>query len=223
MEKLRIGNEEIRYSIHRTSDSKYAHLKLKPNHELEVFIPMNNRIDVKRLLLKKRRWIAKSYAEMSTNIRIFDGRQVLYKGTPYDVVFKKGSGKRNVRIDNGKIVLPIRSNEERKEALKRWMSNQTGILVRRRLDAYRLKHGLSFNGFSVKDTKRWAYCTKDGYVVFNWRLSALPRELADFVVLHEIGHLREFNHSHRFRYALATLCPDFKEKEAMLKRYVYDS
>jgi predicted metal-dependent hydrolase len=50
----------------------------------------------------------------------------------------------------------------------------------------------------------------------------LPRELADFVVLHEISHLREFNHSRRFRYTLATLCPDFKEKEATLKRYAYD-
>ena len=50
----------------------------------------------------------------------------------------------------------------------------------------------------------------------------MPSDLADYVVLHEISHLREFNHSRGFRYALASLCPDFKEKEAMLKRYVID-
>lgn len=220
MEKFRIGNQEIRYSIRRTLDSRYVHLKLKPNLELEVSIPMNSRVDVKRLLLKKRRWIAKAYAEISANIRILEGKQVLYKGTRYEVVFRKSDGKRTPRIGNAEIVLPVRRGEEPREALKRWMRNQTGRLVRRRLDEYRLRHGLSFDGFSVRDTRRWAYCTKDGQAVFNWRLSALPRELADYVILHEISHLKEFNHSHRFRYALATLCPDFKEKEARLRNYV---
>jgi hypothetical protein len=48
----------------------------------------------------------------------------------------------------------------------------------------------------------------------------LPRELADYVILHELSHLKELNHSRRFKYELASICPDFKEKEAMLKRFI---
>lgn len=70
------------------------------------------------------------------------------------------------------------------------------------------------------DTKKWAYCKRDGRLVFNWQLIALPRELADYVVLHEVTHLSEFSHSNRFKRKLALICPDFREKEAMLKRYI---
>lgn len=102
------------------------------------------------------------------------------------------------------------------------MSTETRRFVQKRASNYSRKLKSSLNSLSVKDTRRWAYCTKNHNLVFNWRLIALPSDLADYVVLHEISHLREFNHSRGFRYALASLCPDIKEKEAMLKKYAID-
>ena len=75
---------------------------------------------------------------------------------------------------------------------------------------------------AIADIKKWAHCTRDGDLVFNWQLIGLPRNLADYVILHETVHLKEFNHSKKFRYRLARGCPNFKEKESMLKKFMIE-
>ncbi|MFQ6060534.1 MAG: M48 family metallopeptidase [Thermoplasmata archaeon] len=71
----------------------------------------------------------------------------------------------------------------------------------------------------VKDTKRWGYCKRNGDLVLNWQLIALPRKLAEYVILHELAHLSEFSHSKGFRARLAAMCPDYREREDELKKY----
>jgi predicted metal-dependent hydrolase len=100
------------------------------------------------------------------------------------------------------------------------MSEETEKLVKRRLALYGRKYGFHINGFSVGDMKKWAHCAKGGVLSFNWQLIGLPRELADYVILHELSHLKEFNHSKRFKYELGSVCPDFKERDLMLRRFV---
>jgi predicted metal-dependent hydrolase len=192
-------------------------LKFRPSLELEITIPSERQVDVKKVLWKKRHWIKSKYEEIASSRKVFDGKQVLYKGIAYEVTFTLRT--KTPRVSHGRVVIPQQNEETTQEALERWMSSATKRYVRRRLDNYRQAFKLHLNGFSVQDTKRWAYCLRNHHLVFNWRLIALPSELADYVVLHEICHLREFNHSRSFRCALASLCPDFKEKEAMLKRY----
>jgi predicted metal-dependent hydrolase len=218
MDKHSFGNEEIRYIVRKNPDSKYVQLKLRPNLELEVTIPSERPVDVKRILWKKRDWIERKYQEMAAKRKIFDGRQVLYKGAQYKIAFKRRV--KRAQVSSKSIMLPLHDAEEPQAALKRWMGNETKKFVQRKVGNYRSRIRLSSGDFSVGDITKWAYCTRSRHIVFNWRLISLPRELADYVVLHEICHLKEFNHSLSFRYALASLCPDFKEKEAMLRRYV---
>jgi predicted metal-dependent hydrolase len=219
MNRYRLRNGEIRYSVRKNANPKYVQLKFRPNLELEVTIPSKGHIDVEKILARKRRWIERKHDELTTTTRIFDGQRVLYHGIPYRVIFSRTA--RKTKVGGRRITLPLLDNEESQEALKRWMTNETKRFLQRRLGNYQRKLHLPFKGFSVKDTKRWAFC-RERHLVFNWQLAALPRELADYVVLHEISHLKEFNHSQKFRYVLASLCPDYREKEAMLRTYVAD-
>jgi predicted metal-dependent hydrolase len=84
------------------------------------------------------------------------------------------------------------------------------------LPVYATRFGVSLGNVSVKNTKRWGYCTKDGDLVFTWQLIALPDTLAEYVMIHELTHLFEFNHSKRFWAKLASVCPDFKERQHAL-------
>jgi predicted metal-dependent hydrolase len=216
-----LGNRKIRYVVRKAPDSKYAQLKLTPNHPLEVIVPVRQKINVKQLLKKKRKWIESKFDEMLKSKKIFDSRRLLYRGTYHNVIFGSALTKR-IRVSAGKIILPPSNGMDWKEIVKNWMRHQTKRLVDKRLNHYTHQLGLSFANFSVRDTRKWAYCTRDGKVVFNSQLIALPQELADYVILHEITHLEEFNHSKRFRYKLASICPDFKERELMLKQFVAD-
>ncbi len=219
MNTLQIGDKQVPYKVMESPDSKYVHLKLRPNLELEVFVPAVSKVDVRAVLEKKRNWIATKYDEIVNSRKVFDGTMLLYRGKPHEVNFDRSPGPVEGH-ENGRLTIKVDEDMEQRAALYDWMKTETEKLVRKRLNHYSKKLKLSFNRFSVHETKKWAYCTKNRRLVFNWRLVALPKKLSDYVILHELTHLGEFSHSRRFRYLLASVCPDFKERESMLKLFV---
>ncbi|MBA7641957.1 hypothetical protein ES703_49643 [subsurface metagenome] len=72
----------------------------------------------------------------------------------------------------------------------------------------------------ITDTKRWGYTRKDGEVVFNWQLSALPPEIGEYVVVHELVHLVYMNHKRSFHSKMVSLIPDYKVKEKILHNFI---
>jgi predicted metal-dependent hydrolase len=219
MNTLQIGDRQVPYKVRESPDSRHVHLKLRPNLELEVLVPAVSEIDVRAILKKKRNWIRAKYDEIVNSKRVFDGTELLYRGKPHEVEFTR-SPNAVVRHENGRITIKVDEGMERRSALYEWMKTETEKLVRERLTHYSKKLRLSFNSFSVQETKKWAYCTRNRKLVFNWQLAALPRNLSDYVIVHELAHLGEFSHSRRFRHLLASLCPDFKERESMLKLFI---
>jgi len=219
MGTLKVDGRAIKYFVRRRPHGKSIYLRMKPNLELDISIPLRFKVDVRAILRKKRDWIKKKCVEMANSVKMFDGKRVLYRGAYHRLVTVR-STRRKVRVWNGKIALPICDGTGLKQALKQWMKRETEKIVRRGLANYGKKYRLSVNGFSVQDTRKWAYCTKTGSLAFSWQLAGLPPDLTDYVILHEMIHLKEFNHSRRFKYELASVCPDFREKEAMLKRFV---
>jgi len=104
-------------------------------------------------------------------------------------------------------------------ALREWMKTETTKRVTKKLEEYTQRFGISFRNVYIKTTKQWGYCTSDRDLIFNWQLIALPDALIDYVILHELAHLLEFNHSKRFRVTLASMCPDFKERRDELNYF----
>lgn len=88
----------------------------------------------------------------------------------------------------------------------------------------RVAHFNSFYGFSVgrisiRDTKtRWGSCSKRGNLNFNYKILFLPAHLADYIVVHELCHLQEFNHSQNFWALVAKIFPNHKAMRAELKK-----
>jgi predicted metal-dependent hydrolase len=66
---------------------------------------------------------------------------------------------------------------------------------------------------------RWGSCSRRGTISLNWRLVQAPGFVRDYLVLHELAHLKEMNHSRRFWSEVARLCPDFAEAERWLKQH----
>jgi len=66
---------------------------------------------------------------------------------------------------------------------------------------------------------RWGSCSRRGTISLNWRLVQTPVFVRDYLVLHELAHLKEMNHSRRFWDEVARLCPGFREAERWLKQH----
>ena len=154
--------------------------------------------------------------EVSKTTKIFDERKVLYKGHYYRLAFVPLRTQR-ISVRDHNIVLPNYAKINLKQVVADWMSKETGKLVEKRLKHLAKRLKTRANGFSVRDTRKWAYRTRDKRIVFNSQLIALPTGLADYVIVRELARLRE---SGRPRSALALFVPDFKEKELLLKRFI---
>lgn len=81
-------------------------------------------------------------------------------------------------------------------------------------------HRFIYGRIAIKNHKsRWGSCSKKGNLNFNYRIVALPRHLAEYIVAHELCHLLELNHSPRFWHLVGAMFPDYKKLRAELKAY----
>lgn len=82
-------------------------------------------------------------------------------------------------------------------------------------------YGFSYGRIAVKNTRRiWGSCSRKGNLNFSYALLLLPRELADYVVVHELCHLKEHNHRPEFWALVAKALPDYRARRRELRRYV---
>ncbi|MCP8323891.1 MAG: M48 family metallopeptidase [Candidatus Methylarchaceae archaeon HK02M2] len=221
MPKLSIGDKEIDYRVKRGRGRKYVYLRFTKNFELEIILPKDSNVKPEEIIRKKRPWIERKYQELSERKQIFDvgGNKVLYKGKYHDLEVIT-SEKATIKMDKEKIILSTPDDMDHKTLLKNWMKRKTKSYLKRKIPTYADKFGIEINDFKVRNMKKWGTCNRKGELTFSSQLIALPEELVEYIILHEISHLSEFNHSKNFRCKLASLCPDYIEREMMLKNIV---
>ncbi len=82
------------------------------------------------------------------------------------------------------------------------------------------EHGFTYNRVVIKNNiSNWGSCSSKGNINLNLRLVTLPQSLQDYVMLHELCHLKEMNHGPRFHALLESLCPGHRQLEKELKQY----
>lgn len=115
-----------------------------------------------------------------------------------------------------KKVLPAVETREGKEKIKH--------LIEERVSYYAQLMGVTYNRITMRNQKtRWGSCSSQGNLNFNNRLLFVPEELLDYVVVHELAHRKEMNHSRAFWNVVGTYLPDYKERRAKLREYHIDA
>jgi predicted metal-dependent hydrolase len=98
-----------------------------------------------------------------------------------------------------------------KDRVEAWLQNEARTLFKARLALYEERLGVAHRVLRLSSAKtRWGSCSADGRILLNWRLIHFPLSSIDYVVAHELSHLKEMNHGPRFWATVATILPEFE-------------
>lgn len=222
MQTIQVNGKEVKYRLRRGNSRKYVILKFLPEERLEIILPKNCVIDVEALLKKKSSLIERKYRELANRQKILDGNMLLFKGKQrqIEVLENEQPPKNRVTVQGDQILVIIKEGEDAATLLKDWLTQKTEQYVLRTLQRYLNIFNTKPTEVKIKNTRRWGYCTSRRSLVFNWQLVALPKEVAEYVVLHEYAHLTEFNHQKAFHKIMANVCPEYRKREKGLKKFI---
>lgn len=108
------------------------------------------------------------------------------------------------------------------DAVRRYFEKSRGWILYESLYAFSRKMRVAPADVALCDFKaRWGSCDADGRIKLNWRLTMLPPELRDYIIVHELSHLRELNHSAQFWAAVGEYCPGYRVYRKRLRDFSF--
>lgn len=121
---------------------------------------------------------------------------------------------KNIRqVENRKTDQIMISEEQRREGIER-----AKRIFPERTAYFALRMGVDYGRITIREQKtRWGSCTSEGNLNFNWRLIFAPEKVLDYVVVHELAHRKEMNHSPAFYAVVASVMPEYKIYEKWLR------
>ncbi len=137
------------------------------------------------------------------------------------LVVADGNPRPKVRLEDGRVVVlvPRATTSEVTRAIKEWYRSEASVVIKQSVWRMSRRLDLRFDTIMIRSQKtRWGSCSSQGNLSFNFKLATAPQEVIDYVVLHELMHLKEPNHSKRFWRLVEQECPKYREYREWLKR-----
>lgn len=227
--QVHYGDSVIQYRVCHTPNrvGKLA-IHVHPNGIVQVDAPNGAEVDeIKKAVLKRARWIVKHLAEIEEQEKhvlkreYVSGETHFYLGRRYQlkVLTRKNE---YVKLLAGRLEIGTcdRSPEHVSQLLHEWYVNRCHDVFKRRLNE--VAAGLPWvkgKGRTFKVTpmqKQWGSCSPKGLISLNPHLVKAPRDCIDYVLLHELAHIKEHNHSKRFYSLLSRYMADWESRKAKL-------
>jgi predicted metal-dependent hydrolase len=160
---------------------------------------------------RRRRALARAAAEVART-----PGTVPYLGGELALVAQAG----RTRVHRRSDALLVPQGTGRVAALERWYRRAARAEIAPRLDAAVARAGTAYTRLTIRGQRtRWASCSENGAMSFNWRLLLAPAPVLDYVIEHEVCHLEVMDHSPRFWRLLESRVPDWRDHARWLRRY----
>lgn len=215
---LSLGSKRIEYTVTKGPGRKYTYFRFLPDLTLQVIIPSGRRVDIEEEIAARAAWLEREHDRLTRTKNVLTPSTVMYGGEYLKFVIFHGIGETLLPDPGrGEVLAPADDPRLIKELVRRWFLAESSAYAVRRAAELAPKVGARPSVVDAREIGKWGYCTRTGRVSFSWQLVALPERLREYVVLHELTHLREFNHSDAFKRRLSSVCPDFRERERELE------
>ncbi len=195
-------------------------LRVRPGGVLRVTIPRGgSQREAARFVRKHADWIRRERVRLAAAeaSRWVPGGTIRLRGEPVAIAVTGDPGRRSVKYGERTVPLPDAASDLRR-AIEGDLRRLARVELGSRLRELAGLHSLTVAGVSIRNQRsRWGSCSREGRIALNFRLIQMPPAVSDYVLLHELMHLREQNHSRRFWRHVEEACPGFRAAERWLK------
>lgn len=189
-----------------------------------------SREQIRAAVLEKASWIREKAAlarradALKIVHRFAQGEPFLYLGQTYPLYIRYDPDLKNVCVDLTEedfvIETPVIHSEVLEKAVLKWYRENALKLMVKRARYYGQIFGVLPSKVMVREQKsRWGSCNSQGELRLNWKLIMAPPQIIDYVVIHELCHLKEMNHSKKFWSLVEGMCPRYRQCRQWLKDY----
>ena len=228
---MRIGGSAVPpYVLRRSARSRRLRITIDPEHGLVVTVPPATRRGwahpegmIEDFLRSREAWIrrhlerqGRQQAELAARGGLADGASIRYRGELHRLRIVAGTGRRSVvtRIggdgeDELHVTLIARDRERLDRVLEASFRERARVVIDAEIARHAAALSVTPRTVAIRDPRsRWGSASREGRLMFSWRLVLAPPEALETVVVHELAHLRVFGHGPRFWAVVASRRPD---------------
>jgi predicted metal-dependent hydrolase len=178
---------------------------------------------IEAMIREKSAWILKKFEEMRQRPQpvahaYTEGEVFWFLGRPYPLHIVDEGRAVIERTDRLCVPRALQFQPGIPAAIKRWYVAEAHTEIHARCMYYLMMTGYSPTSLRISDARqRWGSCTSRGGLNFSWRLIQAPLEIVDYVIVHELVHLKQHDHSKKFWAKVEDLMPDYKRRRNWLR------
>lgn len=229
MEQLQTFSLQI---VHSPRRKKSCRIQVGKQNVI-VTVPQNyGEIKINQLLKKHRPWIEKKITEQKKIVvpkakKYEDGEIFTFLGKDYPlrIIFCDDfSSTPTTKIANESLEVTIAKNDNHprqtiKKALEIWYQAVALKILTEKNHIFGKMLGVQARSIKIKDYKsRWGSCTRSKEITYNWRIIIAPEQIVDYLVVHELSHILQHNHSPAFWQLVKKIIPDYKKSNEWLRK-----
>lgn len=220
---LTIDSRNVPIHFVRNQRARRYILRLTPDGTLRATVPRCGSIKEAEVFAEcNLEWITKQlqkHQAQPVKSHIWQhGTEILYRGQPVTLDVGQNHNGNLVKFADQSIRVTNPANF--RPTIERHLWKLAAKELYKRTIELAAKHKVSIQRITVRNQRsRWGSCSRRGTISLNWRLIQAPVFVKDYIILHELMHRREANHSKRYWQHVAAVCPDYKNAEKWLKQH----
>jgi predicted metal-dependent hydrolase len=223
-DSLTVGSRQVQLLFVRNPRARRYVLRLRPDGVARVTVPRGgSQTEALRFAERNRSWLAQQVEKLANRPKGRRewpiGTEILLRGDAVKIEADTNGESGTVRLGSETIRVPTTEGDLRR-LIEHYLRSLAAKEFPARVFELAEPHQLPVKRVTVRNQRtRWGSCSRRGTISLNWRLIQAPPFVRDYLIFHELAHLREMNHSPRFWREVKTLCPDYLTAEKWLRGY----
>lgn len=217
------------HPLRRSTRRRHIAVIVEPSGAVELRVPTAAGAEtLERAWLRLGPWLERKLAQLRNHppatVHRFDftpGNIFFYRGEPVTLIWREAPyGSMLIRYEAGLLLTPGREPAVIQRALEAFYRRQARRIIAGKLEQFGRQFGIDYGAITINGArKRFGSCNAGGDLNFSWHLAMYPEPLIDLVILHELAHRSEMNHSAAFYRVLGGYLPDHRQRNRELRRW----